>query len=101
MKTIAAATLLAAAMLTAHPAVARDQGVINQPGPYEATTKFYMHPAHFFWSSEAPHHNGQHPAVLVKQHDSLESAPSTMPTHPALQPRPRTILAKAPAGTQD
>jgi hypothetical protein len=27
---------------------ARDQGVINQAGPYEATMRFYLHPAHGF-----------------------------------------------------
>jgi hypothetical protein len=98
MKTILAATLAATALLSAHPAAARDQGIINQAGPYEATGKFYMHPAHFFWSSEAPHRNGQHPAVLVKRHDSQESAPTaTMPSHPALARRVTEGAGKAPA----
>lgn len=97
MKTILATALVAAGVLAALPAAARDQGVINQAGPYEATPKFYMHPAHFFWSSEAPHQNQQHPAVLVKRGEVPVTAPITaMPSHPALAPRPRTMLAKAP-----
>jgi hypothetical protein len=98
MKTILVATLAATALLPAHPAAARDQGIINQAGPYEATGKFYMHPAHYFWSSEAPHRNGQHPAVLVKRNGNQESAPvATMPSHPALARRVHVVLAKAPA----
>jgi hypothetical protein len=96
MKTILAAALIAAAMFAALPAAARDQGIINQAGPYEATPKFYMHPAHFFWSSEAPHQNGQHPAVLVKRGAAPVTAPVEMPSHPALEPHTHTILAKAP-----
>ena len=97
MKTILATALVAAAaMFAALPASARDQGIINQAGPYEATPKFYMHPAHFFWSSEAPHQNGQHPAVLVKRSEMPVTAPAGMPSHPALTPRTHTILAKGP-----
>lgn len=97
MKTILATALVAAVMFAALPATARDQGIINQAGPYEATPKFYLHPAHFFWSSEAPHHNSQHPAVLVKRGEvPVTAATEAMPSHPALAPRSRTMLAKAP-----
>lgn len=95
MKTVIA-LMFAAALSSINLANAGDQGVINQAGPYEANTKFYMHPAHFYWSSEAPHHNGQHPAVLVKRGDADMTAPFTsMPRHPALEPR-SVLLANAP-----
>jgi len=98
MKTILAALLAATATLAPGLACARDQGTINQAGPYEATNKFYTHPAHFFWSTTAPHQNSQHPAVLVKLRYA-DTAPQTtsMPSHPALAGRQHTVLAKAPA----
>jgi hypothetical protein len=51
--TIAAALI---AVCAAQPALSRDTGKINQAGAYEQTMKFYLHPAHFFWHSEAPPH---------------------------------------------
>ena len=43
-------TVLAAIflLLSAGTAAARDTGIINQIGPYEATMRFYLHPAHGF-----------------------------------------------------
>ena len=35
-------------LLFAGPASAGETGIINQSGPYEATMKFYLHPAHGF-----------------------------------------------------
>jgi hypothetical protein len=35
-------------MLLAGAASAGETGIINQSGPYEATMKFYLHPAHGF-----------------------------------------------------
>ena len=53
MKTlIIAAALLA---LAAGHATAGETGTINQAGPYEATMRFYLHPAHGFpGAEEAP-----------------------------------------------
>ena len=98
MKTILAALLAATAALAPSLACARDQGTINQAGPYEATNKFYTHPAHFFWSTTAPHQNGEHPAVVAKRRYADTAALiSSMPGHPALARRQHTILAEAPA----
>jgi hypothetical protein len=98
MKTILAALFAATATLATGLAGAHDQGIINQAGPYEATIKFYTHPAHFFWSSTALHQNGQHPAVLIKLREaSSASQTDSLPGHPALARRQHTVLAKAPA----
>ena len=78
-------------------AYAGETGTINQAGPYEQTMKFYMHPAHFFWSSEP--RLGEHPTVLVKQRATREAGSATAPVtpaHPALIARPlhRATLAR-------
>ena len=39
---------VAVVMLAAGTASAGETGTINQAGPYEATMKFYLHPAHGF-----------------------------------------------------
>lgn len=85
---IPAATLMFACLTTV--AFAGEHGIINQANPLDQTLRFYMHPAHFFLSSEAPHSFAEHPAVLVKR--SIEAqdkvTPSrTLVTHPALAGR--------------
>lgn len=47
MKTTIAIAALCIA-LGATSAEARETGIINQAGPYEATMQFYLHPAHGF-----------------------------------------------------
>jgi hypothetical protein len=76
----------AAALCAFQPAIARDSGTINQASVYEQTMKFYPHPAHLFWSSEAPRPLGQHPAVLVQKQPPPTNPPaiSTLWHHPAL-----------------
>lgn len=84
------ATACAIAALTAlcafQPAVARDTGTINQTSVYEQTLRFYLHPAHFFWSSVARQPLSQQPAVLVQRHPALmnDLATATLRLHPAL-----------------
>jgi len=83
----AAACALAAltAMCVSHSAAARDTGIINQASVYEQTMKFYLHPAHLYWSSEAPQPMSQHPAVLVKQKPAADDvAMTTIWPHPGL-----------------
>lgn len=46
MSKLAIATLVI--LLSAGAATAGETGIINQAGPYEATMKFYLHPAHGF-----------------------------------------------------
>jgi hypothetical protein len=43
-----AALTAALVLLLAGAASAGETGIINQSGPYEATMKFYLHPAHGF-----------------------------------------------------
>ena len=92
-----AVSLAGLVLVAAGSAFAAETGTINQAGPYEQTMKFYMHPAHFFWSSEP--RLGEHPAVLVKERATREaghaSAPGTR-IHPALIARPlhRATLAR-------
>lgn len=98
MKNVAL-SLAGLALLAAGNAYAGDTGVINQAGVYEQTMKFYMHPAHYFWSSEQPR-LGEHPAVLVKERAMREAAHAAAPVirvHPALIARPihRSIVARA------
>lgn len=84
-------------LAAAGSAYAGETCIINQAGPYEQTMKFYLHPAHFFWSSEP--RLAEHPAVLVKQRAIQQAgqaiAPAT-PAHPALIARPlhRATLAR-------
>ena len=97
MKSIAL-SLAGLALIAAGSALAGDTGTINQAGPYEQTLKFYMHPAHYFWSSERPR-LGEHPAVLVKERAMQQAAQAATPVirvHPALIARPmqRSIVAK-------
>ena len=86
MRTTACALAALTAWSAFQPALARDTGTINQAGVYEQTMKFYLHPAHFYWSSEAPRPLGQHPAVLVTQQRSRPNvlAMPTLQPHPAL-----------------
>lgn len=97
MKTLFAAALLAAPLFAVQSVDARDTGTINQVGPDQAAQNFYLHPAHFYWSSKSPNANGQHPAVLVKRGDTPTAVPIAMPTHPALMPHQPVVLAKARA----
>ena len=95
----AALSLAGLALFAAGNAYAGDTGTINQAGVYEQTMKFYMHPAHYFWSSE-PLRLGEHPAVLVKERAMREAAHAAAPVvrvHPALIARPvhRSIVAQA------
>lgn len=97
MKNVAL-SLAGLALIAAGNAYAGETGTINQAGVYEQTMKFYMHPAHFFWSSEQPR-LGEHPAVLVKQRAMREAAHAAGPVirlHPALIARPihRSVLAQ-------
>ena len=46
MKTTALTAVLL--LVLAGGAIAGETGIINQAGPYEATMKFYAHPAHGF-----------------------------------------------------
>jgi len=97
MKT--ALSLAAVALIAAGSACAGDTGTINQAGMYEQTLKFYMHPAHFFFSSEQPC-LGQHPAVLVKERAARDASQAAAPPariHPALIARPlhRSLIARA------
>jgi hypothetical protein len=81
-------SILATALLftcLASSAFARDQGIINQANPLDCTMRFYMHPAHLYLSSEAPHSFGEHPAVAAKRSDAQvdgTAQPTTRP-HPA------------------
>lgn len=98
MKNIAL-SLAGLALIAAGSAYAGDTGTINQAGPYEQTLKFYMHPAHYFWSSEPPR-LGEHPAVLVKERamrEAAEAAAAVIRVHPALITRPmhRSVVASA------
>lgn len=81
---ILASTLLFAG-LTAY-AFAGEQGTINQANPLDETMRFYLHPAHLYLSSEAPHPLGEHPAVLVKRSEAQNEGPAvaTIHPHPAL-----------------
>jgi hypothetical protein len=76
-------TLAAAltALCAAQPALSRDTGTINQAGPYEQTMRFYLHPAHFFWSSEAPR---QEPMLAERAPSSHKNDAALM----MLQPPP-------------
>jgi len=91
--------VLAAAVLSAiaaHPALARETGVINQAGMYEQTMRFYLHPAHGFSHGLVVHSNGEHPAVIVNRRDvaSADVGMVTIRMHPAMLPRePNTLLA--------
>ena len=59
-------------VLTAGTASAGETGIINQAGPYEAQTRFYLHPAHGFpATSEAP-------APSASAADSKRSAKSQL-----------------------
>ena len=71
---------------TAASAFAGEQGIINQANALDVTMRFYMHPAHLYLSSEAPHSYGEHPAILVKRQEAEANAgelPIIRP-HPAL-----------------
>jgi hypothetical protein len=85
MRAVACAFAALTAMCVSHPADARDTGIINQAGVYEQTMKFYLHPAHLYWSSEAPQPMSQHPAVLVKQKPPADdTAMTAIWPHPGL-----------------
>ena len=97
MKNVAL-SLAGLALIAAGSAYAGETGTINQAGMYEQTLKFYMHPAHFFFSSEPK--LGEHPAVLVKEREAREAARAAAPAvriHPALIARPphRSVVAQA------
>ena len=65
-------------------AFAREQSIINQANPLDTTMRFYMHPAHLYLSSEAPHSFGEHPAVLVKRNEAqVDGTPPPTRAHPA------------------
>ena len=66
-------------------ALAGEQGIVNQANPLDVTMRFYMHPAHLYLSSEAPHSYGEHPAILVKRQEAEGNAipMPTIPPHPA------------------
>jgi hypothetical protein len=98
MKNVAL-SLAGLALIAAGNAYAGETGTINQAGVYEQTMKFYMHPAHYFWSSEQPR-LGEHPAVLVKERamrEAAHAASSVIRVHPALIARPihRSVVAQA------
>ena len=78
------ATALLLTCLTAS-AFAREQAIINQANPLDTTLRFYMHPAHFYLSSEAPRSFEEHPAVLVKRGEAQVdgTASPTVRQHPA------------------
>jgi hypothetical protein len=70
-------------------AFAAEQAIINQANPLDVTMRFYMHPAHLYLSSQAPHSFGEHSAVLIKRSEAQVNAkaPSTTRPHPALTGR--------------
>ena len=85
MRAAACAFAALTAMCVFQSADARDTGTINQAGMYEQTMKFYPHPAHLYWSSEAPRPMSQHPAALVKQKPAADDvAMTTTGPHPGL-----------------
>ena len=67
-------------------AFAGQHGVINQANPLDQTMRFYMHPAHLYLSSQAPHPLGEHPAVLVKRAEAKmnRTGPLSIRPHPAV-----------------
>ena len=88
MRAAACAFAALTAMCVFQSADARETGTINQAGMYEQTMRFYLHPAHLYWSSEAPQPMSQHPAVLVKQKVPIdEVAMITVWPHPGLTRR--------------
>lgn len=96
LSTIAAALTV---LCAAQPALSRDPGTINQAGAYEQAMKFYLHPAHFFWSSVAPHRE----AAMSAQHEpglKNEAALMTLQPHPAERTRPYRVVAIAQPGRQ-
>lgn len=84
--TFAAASVIA--ILTAAPAAARDQGIINQAGPYERSMAIYLHPAGYFFEAQtvpaAVQANAEHPALLVKQQAVMRNVEVALPSHPAM-----------------
>ena len=93
------ATALLFTCLTAS-AFAREQPTINQANPLDCTMRFYMHPAHLYLSSEAPHSFGEHPAVLVKRNGAQvdgTASPTTRPHAAALGRRGQSAkMAQTP-----
>ena len=78
------ATALLFTCLTAI-AFAREESTINQANPLDTTMRFYMHPAHLYLSSEAPHSFEEHPAVLIKREEAEvdDTTPPTPRAHSA------------------
>ena len=76
-------------------ASAGEHGIINQANPLDQTMRFYMHPAHLYLSSQAPHPLGEHPAVLVKRAEAKmnHTGPLSTGPHPAVNGR-RDHLAR-------
>jgi hypothetical protein len=70
MKKAALATLFA--LLSVGSAFAGETGIINQAGPYEATMKFYLHPAHGFPGTPEPAEK----VAAASTTDSVEAKPS-------------------------
>ncbi len=83
---ILSATLAAA--VNATPALARDQGIINQSSIYKRSLAVYLHPTGYFFETQlvvaAVTRNADHPAVLVKRQAWANETPVTLFRHPAL-----------------
>ena len=88
---ITTAALSAIAFASAVPA--RDNGTINQRGPYEATMQFYLHPALGYQQGSARIDN--HPGVLAHEAAARQpAATASVGSHPALAARqPVTRIA--------
>ena len=72
----------------ATPALARDQGIINQSSTYERSMAVYMHPAGYFFEAQpvvaSVARNTDHPAVLVNRQAWANELPAAAFRHPAL-----------------
>jgi hypothetical protein len=79
-QTVLATTLLFTCLTAS--AFGREQAIINQANPLDTTLRFYMHPAHLYLSSEAPHSFGEHPAVLVKRNETQVDGTASLTTYP-------------------
>ena len=76
---------------------------LAQANPLDHTMRFYLHPAHLYLSSEAPHALGEHPAVLVKRSEAQRNRiarPSLRP-HPALLGRGSQLAEAAQSPTRN
>ena len=73
-------------------AQARETGIINQAGPYEATMHFYLHPAHGFDAvAEAA---TQQSTAIAKQEPTTTTMPAPQPAERDTQRLARTTIVQ-------